>query len=91
MDNHVLYPGGTIGVIGDSTDGPMIVSAARQAGFKVGAYGSDETSEMLQLADFKIVGELSDHDRLVDFAERCDLVTYDSQHLSPDVLSGLRC
>ncbi|MFC6255146.1 ATP-grasp domain-containing protein [Secundilactobacillus hailunensis] len=87
MDNHVLYPGGTIGVIGDSTDGPMIVSAARQAGFKVGAYGSDETSEMLQLADFKIVGDLSDHDRLVDFAERCDLVTYDSQHLSPDVLS----
>ncbi|WP_252904166.1 ATP-grasp domain-containing protein [Secundilactobacillus silagei] len=87
MDNHVLYPGGTIGVIGDSTDGPMIVSAARQAGFKVGAYGPDETSEMLQLADFKIVGELSDHDRLVDFAERCDLVTYDSQHLSPDVLS----
>ncbi|GAX05177.1 phosphoribosylaminoimidazole carboxylase ATPase subunit [Secundilactobacillus pentosiphilus] len=87
MDNHVLYPGGTIGVIGDSTDGPMIVSAARQAGFKVGAYGPDETSEMLQLADFKIVGELSDHDRLTDFAERCDLVTYDSQHLSPDVLS----
>lgn len=87
MDNHVLYPGGTIGVIGDSTDGPMIVAAARQAGFKVGAYGPDETSEMLQLADFKIVGSLADHDRLTDFAERCDLVTYDSQHLSPDVLS----
>lgn len=89
MDNHVLYPGGTIGVIGDSTDGPIIVSAARQAGFKVGAYGPDETSEMLQLADFKIVGELNDHDRLNDFAERCDLVTYDSQHLSPDVLSAI--
>lgn len=65
----------------------MIVAAARQAGFKVGAYGPDETSEMLQLADFKIVGDLSDHDRLTDFAERCDLVTYDSQHLSPDVLA----
>ncbi|KRK97185.1 phosphoribosylaminoimidazole carboxylase, ATPase subunit [Secundilactobacillus odoratitofui DSM 19909 = JCM 15043] len=89
MDNQVLYPGGTIGVIGDSTDGPMIVSAARQAGFKVGAYGSDETSEMLQLADFKIVGELSDRERLSDFAERCDLVTYDSQHLSPDVLTAI--
>ncbi|MTV81955.1 ATP-grasp domain-containing protein [Secundilactobacillus folii] len=87
MDNHVLYPGGTIGVIGDSTDGPMIVAAARQAGFKVGAFGPDETSEMLQLADFKIVGQLSDRARLTDFAERCDLVTYDSQHLSPDVLS----
>ncbi|NLR18281.1 ATP-grasp domain-containing protein [Lactobacillus sp. LC28-10] len=68
----------------------MIVSAARQAGFKVGAFGPDETSEMLQLADFKIVGDLSDHARLTDFAERCDLVTYDSQHLSPDVLSVIQ-
>lgn len=90
LDNQVLYPGGTIGVIGDSTDGPMIVAAARQAGFKVGAYGPDETSEMLQLADFKIVGELSDRDRLADFAERCDLVTYDSQHLSPDIFDTIQ-
>lgn len=89
MDNHVLYPGGTIGVIGNSSNGSMIVAAARQAGFNVGAYGADETSEMLQLADFRIVGELSDRERLEDFAQRCDLVTYDSEHLSPAVLDVL--
>ncbi len=89
LDKRVLYPGDTIGVIGDSSNGPMIVAAARQSGFKVGAYGADETSEMLQLADFKIVGSLSDTDRLQDFAERCDVVTYDSEHLSPDLLSFL--
>ncbi|WP_225353337.1 hypothetical protein [Secundilactobacillus paracollinoides] len=89
MDNRVLYPGDTIGVIGDSSNGPMIVAAARQSGFKVGAYGADETSEMLQLADFKIVGSLSDKDRLQDFAERCDVVTYDSENLSADLLGFL--
>lgn len=89
MNKAILYPNDTIGIIGDNISGPRLVTAARKIGFQVGAYGSDEASETLQLADFKVVGELNDKEKLRQFAERCQVVTFTSTHVSSDVISYL--
>ncbi|QMU07245.1 ATP-grasp domain-containing protein [Levilactobacillus suantsaii] len=89
MANTVLYPGDTIGVIGSSENAAMLVTKARKMGLRVGAYGSDETSEALQLADFKAVGSAKDKDKLQHFAESCAVVVYDSDHVSTDVVKFL--
>ena len=38
MENAMLFPGDTIGIIGDSQNGIMLAQAAKKMGFKVAAY-----------------------------------------------------
>ena len=58
--NATLYPGDTLGIIGDSTNGSQLITAARRLGLRVIAYGANEVSETMQLADVHIVGEPND-------------------------------
>lgn len=89
MANTVLYPGDTIGVIGNSANAAMLVTTARKMGLRVGAYGADETSEALQLADFKAIGTRKDRDKLQHFAESCAAIVYDSDRVDTDVIKFL--
>ncbi|WP_204121035.1 MULTISPECIES: ATP-grasp domain-containing protein [Levilactobacillus] len=89
MANTVLYPGDTVGVIGNSANAAMLVTTARKMGLRVGAYGADETSEALQLADFKAVGTAKDRDKLQHFAESCAAIVYDSDRVDTDVIKFL--
>ncbi|MCP0886093.1 ATP-grasp domain-containing protein [Ligilactobacillus sp. WILCCON 0076] len=90
MDNDVLFPGSTIGIIGESPNGYMLSHAAHNLGFKVIAYGVNEESPTLAAADVKIVGKMSDKDKLQSFAERCDIVTYESEQVDANIISFLK-
>lgn len=85
-DERTLYPGATIGVIGDNQSSATLITTAKRMGFNVGIYGTDENSEAMQLADYKYLGALSDRESLKMFAERCDVVTYNSDKISPDTI-----
>ncbi|ETY74827.1 5-(carboxyamino)imidazole ribonucleotide synthase [Lactiplantibacillus fabifermentans] len=87
MDNSVLNPGGTLGIIGNSTNGVALVIAARNAGINVGVYGDNENTETMELADFRVVGALNDQQQLQNFAERCDVVTYESETIDASVVN----
>jgi len=89
VDNSVLNPGGTLGIIGNSTNGVGLVIAARNAGINVGVYGDNENTETMELADFRVVGALNDQQQLQNFAERCDMVTYESEGIDAAVMSFL--
>jgi 5-(carboxyamino)imidazole ribonucleotide synthase len=89
VDNSVLNPGGTLGIIGNSTNGVGLVIAARNAGINVGVYGDNENTETMELADFRVVGALNDQQQLQNFAERCDMVTYESETIDASVMGFL--
>lgn len=90
MENEVLFPGDTLGIIGDSSNGIILAQTAKRLGFKVIVYATNEGSPTLTDADVKIVGEFSDKAKLQDFAERCDLVMYESEHISSEVIAYLQ-
>lgn len=89
MDNSILNPGDTLGIIGSSTNGAGLVIAARNAGINVGVYGDNENTGTMELADFRVVGALNDQHRLQGFAERCDMVTYESETVDATVINFL--
>lgn len=89
MDNSILNPGGTLGIIGSSINGVGLVIAARNAGINVGVYGDNENTETMELADFRVVGALNDQQQLQNFAERCDMVTYESETIDASVVNFL--
>ena len=90
MENEVLFPGDTLGIIGDSSNGIILAQTAKRLGFKVIVYATNEGSPTLADADVKIVGDFSDKAKLQDFAERCDLVMYESEHISSEVIAYLQ-
>ena len=90
MGNEVLFPGDTLGIIGDSSNGIRLAQTAKRLGFKVIIYATNEGSPTLADADVKIVGDFSDKAKLQDFAERCDLVMYESEHIYSEVIAYLQ-
>ncbi|EJF00544.1 ATP-grasp domain-containing protein [Liquorilactobacillus mali] len=86
MEKKFLFPGDTIGIIGESSNGIMLAEAAKKMGFKVIAYNSDEAAPTVQEADLGVVGSLHSKSKLQDFAERCDLVTYESDKVPSDAV-----
>lgn len=83
---NVIYPGQTIGILGDSTSTPTLLARAKQMGFKVGMYSSNENSKAMALADYKYIGPYSDKQTLKMFAERCEAVIYDNEYIDSDVV-----
>jgi 5-(carboxyamino)imidazole ribonucleotide synthase len=89
MANEILFPGDTLGIIGESPNGIMLAEAAKKMGFKVIAYNSNEASPTVQEADLGIIGNFKDREKLQDFAQRCSVVTYVSTKVLPEVISFL--
>lgn len=89
MENAILFPGDTLGIIGDSQNGIMLARTARRMGFKVAAYCTSQSIPTLAEADVKIVGRLSDKEKLQDFAQRCSIVTYESENIPAEVIGYL--
>ncbi|MDN6596907.1 MAG: ATP-grasp domain-containing protein [Lentilactobacillus parabuchneri] len=83
---NVLYPGQTIGILGDSISTPILLARAKQMGFKIGMYSSNENSKAMALADYKYIGPYTDKQTLKMFAERCDAVIYDNVFIDSDVI-----
>lgn len=81
-----LFPGSTLGIIGDSPNGIMLARTAKKMGYKVVAYSRYEESPTLAEADVRIVGKMNDKLKLQSFAQRCDVVTYESEHVNSEVI-----
>ncbi|AMV61170.1 Phosphoribosylaminoimidazole carboxylase ATPase subunit [Pediococcus damnosus] len=88
-NNATLYPGNTLGIIGDSSNGSQLITAARRLGLRVIAYGPNEVSETMQLADVHIVGAMNDGNKLQEFGEKCDSVIYESEHVDAQTIKCL--
>lgn len=90
-DERILYPGATIGGVigGDDQSSASLIVMAQRMGFKVAMYSLDETNEAMQLADYKYLGPLTDQKALQQFAERCDVITYNSEEIDPEIVRFL--
>lgn len=89
MEDEILFPGATIGIIGESPNGIMLEQAAHKLGFDVIAYGPNEEAPTLRGADVKVVGTYIDQAKLQDFAQRCSLVTYESETIPAQTIAYL--
>lgn len=89
MEDEILFPGATIGIIGESPNGIMLEQAAHKLGFDVIVYGPNEEAPTLRGADVKVVGTYTDQAKLQDFAQRCSLVTYESETIPAQTIAYL--
>jgi 5-(carboxyamino)imidazole ribonucleotide synthase len=82
MNDKVILPGGTIGVLGNGQLGRMLAIAARQMGYRVHTLGPGADSPCGQVADKEFVADYDDLDAVRAFAQSVDVVTFEFENVS---------
>ncbi|ANZ57958.1 ATP-grasp domain-containing protein [Fructilactobacillus lindneri] len=90
MNSTLLQPGNTIGIIGNYFSSTQLINAARDAGLRIATYSTHDNSQIQRQADIAFVGKLDDKEQLQRFAEQCDVVTYVSDLMDPEILAFIQ-
>jgi 5-(carboxyamino)imidazole ribonucleotide synthase len=76
-----ILPGSTIGVLGSGQLGRMFALSARRMGYRVHTYSPDHDSPTGQISDLEIDAPYEDLDRVRQFAEGVDVVTFEFENV----------
>ncbi|GAB6089063.1 5-(carboxyamino)imidazole ribonucleotide synthase [Spirochaeta dissipatitropha] len=84
MDSYI--PGKTLGIIGGGQLGRMLLPEARRLGLKTAVFTASEQDPAVGGTDLYIQGRLDDGHAIARFAESCDYLTIEIEHVA---LEGL--
>ncbi|MEG0550239.1 MAG: ATP-grasp domain-containing protein [Vagococcus sp.] len=86
----MILPGSTIGIIGGRHISKMLVMSAKKIGFKVGILDPMENCPASQIVDWHILADYNNESALIDFAKRCDVITYETENIDVNALDFLK-
>jgi 5-(carboxyamino)imidazole ribonucleotide synthase len=89
MNNKVILPGQTIGIIGGGQLGRMMALSAKEMGYKIAVLDPTPNSPCGQIADIEITAEYSDIKAISQLAEVSDVITYEFENIDVDALEYL--
>jgi 5-(carboxyamino)imidazole ribonucleotide synthase len=84
-------PGGfpVVGIIGGGQLARMCAGPAAELAITVSVLAEGADASAAQVVPSSPVGSHTDVDAVLDFAQHCDVVTFDHEHVPPDVLEAL--
>ena len=89
MADPPLLPPATVGILGGGQLGRMLGVAARELGYRVAVLDPDPACPAAAIADTVEVGAYDDVDAALRMADRADVVTYELEHVSADLVRRL--
>ncbi|QLL70468.1 ATP-grasp domain-containing protein [Lactobacillus sp. 3B(2020)] len=89
MAGTVLAPGQTLGIIGFDHNGLAMLNTAHELGLKVYAYVDQPHPELTNQADYTMVGNYRDKEKLMTFGEACDAVIYETANIDAIIFKYL--
>ena len=84
-----LPPGSTIGILGGGQLGRMLASAAAQLGYHTHVLAPDQESVAAQSASTMTRADYHNRIVLADFADACDVVTYEFENIDVEPVEWL--
>jgi 5-(carboxyamino)imidazole ribonucleotide synthase len=85
----MIPPGATIGLLGGGQLGRMFAIEARKMGYRVHTYEPTPESPAGQVSDREFSSSYEDHDRLKQFAESVDVITYEFENIPLTALEAV--
>ncbi|MFM6852361.1 MAG: 5-(carboxyamino)imidazole ribonucleotide synthase [Terrabacter sp.] len=91
MSQPKRAPGGfpVVGVVGGGQLARMMQGPAVELGLQLSVLAESDTAAAALVVPSSPVGEHTDLDTVRAFAEHCDVVTFDHEHVPPEVLEAL--
>ena len=87
MTPSPILPGSTIGVLGGGQLGRMFAMAARRMGYRVHTLAPEHDTPTGQIADVEVRASYDDLDRVRQFAQNVDVVTFEFENVSARAVS----
>src|SRR5262245_4942454 len=84
-----IAPPARIGILGGGQLGRMLALAGRDLGYKVTVLDPDPEAPAVGVADRIEVGAFDDVAAALRMAEGCSVITYELEHVGPNVISAL--
>jgi 5-(carboxyamino)imidazole ribonucleotide synthase len=75
-----------IGIVGGGQLGKMTILEAKKMDIEVVVLTPSHPSPASDIADSYIVGDLYDSEKILELAEKCDVLTYEIEHINVDIL-----
>lgn len=75
-----------IGIVGGGQLGRMTILEAKKMDIEVVVLTPSHPSPASDIADDYIVGDLYDSEKILELSEKCDVLTYEIEHINVDVL-----
>jgi len=90
---QVILPGGTVGIMGGGQLARMLAMVARRSGYQVAIYTNEQNSPASHFANFNFVADYYDQQRLSDFVEQVDVITFEFENVPVEPLRWIedRC
>lgn len=89
LTKDLILPGATIGIVGGGQLGQMMITSAKEMGYKVIVLDPTADCPAGQMADSQIVASYDDFEALKELAEKSDVVTYEFENVSVETLEKL--
>ncbi|PIS01067.1 MAG: 5-(carboxyamino)imidazole ribonucleotide synthase [Chlamydiae bacterium CG10_big_fil_rev_8_21_14_0_10_35_9] len=86
---NLIKPGSTIGIIGGGQLGKMLILAAASLGYNTIVYCDQKDSPAFSVANSFILAEYDDLSALKEFADQCDVITFEFENIPHDSLAFL--
>ncbi|RKD29039.1 5-(carboxyamino)imidazole ribonucleotide synthase [Thermohalobacter berrensis] len=78
-----------VGIIGGGQLGKMLIQEAKKMDFYVCVLAPSINSPAAKIADEVIVGDLYDEEKISEIVKKCDVTTYEIEHINTDILCSL--
>jgi 5-(carboxyamino)imidazole ribonucleotide synthase len=88
-DPTPILPPALIGILGGGQLGRMLALAARAMGYGIAILDPDPDCPAASVADRVIVGSYDDVGAALRLADRCEVVTYELEHVGAEVVGAL--
>ncbi|MDP4163185.1 MAG: 5-(carboxyamino)imidazole ribonucleotide synthase [Bacillota bacterium] len=89
LDDKVILPNQTIGIIGGGQLGRMMALAAKAQGFRIAVLDPAADSPCAQVADVEIIADYNDLEAIAQLARVSDVITYEFENVDVETLSWL--
>ncbi len=89
MNNQVILPGATIGIIGGGQLGRMMALSAKAMGYRIAVLEPTPDSPCGQVADVEVIGAYDDREAISRLAEISDVITYEFENIDADTLGWI--
>jgi 5-(carboxyamino)imidazole ribonucleotide synthase len=89
VERPPISPPATIGLLGGGQLGRMLAGAARSMGYRIAVLDPDPACPAAALADSVIVAGYDDVGAAIRLATRCDIVTYELEHVAVEVIDAV--
>ncbi|WP_027107940.1 ATP-grasp domain-containing protein [Lacticigenium naphthae] len=81
-----IEPGRTIGMIGGGNQAYLTALAAKRLGYRIGSIDPDPNCPIASISDWMIESDLDDEAKLIELAYKSDVVFYEDEQMSTDIL-----